>query len=144
MWSVALASVLSFLPSLFSLLPMSSLSRPTFTAAYAHKRAARSAARLCQNADPVPCVACNGTGSMTFTISTISVEGETPPTQQSISCIHCKDGKVAPLQQMYESLVWCRCRQKNTSGFLHAADGRRVFGNTTYLCEACGFVKQFG
>lgn len=120
------------------------VTRPTFTAAYAHKRAARSAAHLCQTAKQISCGSCRGTGTMTFTMSTITAEGETPQTQQSIPCIHCKDGKVSKVKQLYERLVWCQCRQRVTSGFLKAADGHRIFGNTTYLCDACGFVKQFG
>ena len=123
---------------------MSSTSLPTFTAYYAHKRAARSAARLCQNAEPVACSACKGTGTMTYMFSTITVDGESPQTKSSMPCVHCKDGKVSPLQQTYQKLVWCQCKHRATSGFLQAADGPRVFGKTTYLCGACGFVKQFG
>lgn len=118
--------------------------RPSFTAAYAHKRAARSAARLCQNAEHISCGSCKGTGTMTFMMSTITTEGETPQTPQSIPCIHCKDGKVSKVKQLYDRLVWCQCRQGSISGFLKAADGHRIFGNTTYLCDGCGFVKQFG
>lgn len=142
-----------FLPFLISFLSFlsykmsSSRSPSSFTAFYAHKRAAQSAVRLCggKTRDPVPCKACSGSGSSSMEITTI---GETPePTKQTVtlSCVHCNaTGKVDPIKQAYNSLVWCRCKHRDSSGFLCAADGPRVFKNTTYLCTACGFVKQFG
>jgi hypothetical protein len=77
-------------------------------------------------------------------IQTLGADGKWVTETSTIPCIHCKDGLVNPFQQTYSALVWCRCKHRDSSHFIHAADGRRVFGNDTYLCSACGFVKQFG
>ena len=114
----------------------------SFTAYYAHKRAMRNAQRLAQDQAMVQCKPCNGTAKMQIRVSTI---GSTEPeTVTSIACVHCKDGLVNPVNQIYSALVWCRCKARSDTNFVCATDGRRVFGNDTYLCGACGFVKQFG
>ncbi len=117
-----------------------------FTAYYAHKRAMRSAQRLALTTPaPTNCTGCGGTKVMKSTITTISLEGESTETSE-MPCFYCKDGKntKSAIDILYSKLVWCNCKNKETSFFLRAADGERVFGNTTYLCGCCGFVKQFG
>jgi hypothetical protein len=119
---------------------------PGFTAYYAHKRAMRTAQRLAPTiTTPPACMFCGGSKIIRSNITTISVEGSSTETNE-MPCFHCKDGKNAPLtiDNLYSKLIWCNCKNKDTSFFMHAADGRRVFGNTTYLCGCCGFVKQFG
>jgi hypothetical protein len=118
-------------------------SAPSFSAFYAHKRAVRSACRLCPTSSTVECGSCKGTGTMSLRIETISVENREMSTS-TIKCVFCTGGTVDARNQLYNRLIMCQCKQQATSGFLYARDGRRVFGNETYLCRACGFVKQFG
>jgi len=117
-----------------------------FTAYYAHKRAFNNAQRLALTT-PVPtnCTHCGGTKVIKMNITHISVEGTTKETSE-LPCYHCKDGKntKSAVDILYSRLIWCNCKNKERAFFLHAADGSRVFGNTTYLCGCCGFVKQFG
>lgn len=139
---------LKFLTFLF--LPMSSFpsspvpnSVSSFTALYAHKRAMRTA-HIVASSSPtqVVCKSCNGTHKISVSVSTFG--SNKPPTITSLDCIHCKDGSAIAIDVAYASLIWCKCKHGKVSGFIHAHDGHRVFGNTTYLCSACGFVKQFG
>ncbi len=82
---------------------------------------------------------------MKISETTLGDDGKwSPETISTLPCIQCVDGKVAPAAQYYQQLVWCRCKQSKTAGFVRATDGSRVFGKETYLCGACGFVKQFG
>ncbi len=119
---------------------------PSFSAFYAHKRAAKSAHRLSLTmAATKECGACQGSGKMSFKLETLDgATGKWTHSNESISCIHCKEGKVSPIKELYSKLVWCACKHGRTSSHLLAKDGVRVFGKTTYLCSACGFVKQFG
>jgi hypothetical protein len=115
----------------------------SFTAFYAHKRAMRSAhAIAASHPTKVVCKACNGTQNIALSVSVYG--SYTPPTTSTLKCVSCVDGYTDSVKQVYQSLVMCRCKHGKTSGFIHAQDGQRVFGNTTYLCSACGFVKQFG
>lgn len=124
---------------------MSSSTTPSFSAFYAHKRAWRNAVRLAASAPPTKCSWCAGTKVIKTSGQTLDNETgkwvDDAPCE--IDCFKCKNG-VDQTKQIYEKLVWCQCRNRSNSGFLYAADGRRVFGNDTYLCSHCGFVKQFG
>lgn len=121
----------------------------SFTAFYAHKRAVRSAHTIASKqpsqthqTQQTICKGCNGTQEMSINMSIIGDSSQ--PTITKIKCVHCTNGHVNPIKELYNSLVWCRCKHRNISGFIHAQDGVRVFGKTTYLCSSCGFVKQFG
>ncbi len=121
--------------------------KPTFTAAYAHKRAARNAFRLAAGKGlEKECGACKGTTKMQLRVSVLGGPDDAKETVTEITCGACAgSGKVKPIQEYYSQLIHCNCRNKSDiTGFLYAADGRRVFGNDTYLCRHCGFVKQFG
>jgi hypothetical protein len=113
----------------------------SFSAFYAHKRAAHNACRLSASTSPVECTACHGTCKTQLRISTVGKAGETVA---ELPCVYCKDGVVSPVKQLYQKLIWCGCKAKAAANHVLAADGVRVFGKTTYLCGACGFVKQFG
>ncbi len=121
----------------------STVAAPGFSAYYAHKRACRTAQRLATSTQPKPCGACKGTKSMSIIMEVIDA-GTITKSNHTIPCVHCKDGIVNPLKEMYSSLIWCKCKHSATSQHILAHDGVRVFGKTTYLCGACGFVKQFG
>lgn len=140
-------SRLSFLSFRFFLFQMASISSvPSFSAYYAHKRAACTATRLSQTMTATKeCSTCQGSGKMSFSMDTL--DGNTrvwTKSVGSIPCVHCKEGKVSPIKELYSKLVWCACKHGRTSSHLLANDGVRVFGKKTYLCSSCGFVKQFG
>ena len=118
---------------------------PSFSAYYAHKRAMRTAMRLAASSESTKeCSSCKGTCEMKVSVTTIGVEGRSN-SESVLPCITCRGtGSVSPVKEFYEKLVWCNCKHKNETSFLCARDGVRVFGNTTYLCGHCGFVKQFG
>ncbi len=120
---------------------------PSFSAYYAHKRAYRNAVRLsASQPQRVSCSYCAGTKIIRSSGKTLDgATGKWSEDQISeMPCPFCKDGKGDAVKQLYNKLVWCACKNRENSGFIHAADGRRVFGNDTYLCSHCGFVKQFG
>lgn len=114
-----------------------------FTAYYAHKRALKNAALYVKMhpEENATCLSCKDTKKMSISVSTLGKEGSSI---SEIDCIHCLNGPPSKLKQIYDTLVWCKCRHGRASGFIKADDGSRVFGNTTYLCSKCGFVKQFG
>ncbi len=127
---------------------MATATAPTFTAAYAKKRAWRNVVRLfgAEAMKPVPCGHCKGSREITLLVSTLGGSAEEAKEKESkIPCISCKDGTTSAGLNAFNKLIWCGCKHKSdVAGFLFARDGRAVFGNDTYLCRHCGFVRQFG
>ncbi len=122
---------------------MSSIqSKQTFSAYYAHKRALRNVQLHSHKIPDETCKICNGTTEVKINITTL----DTDNTQkiQTIKCVSCKDGISDKYKKLYSSLIWCNCKNKHISGHIFATDGKHIFGKDTYLCNHCGFVKQFG
>jgi hypothetical protein len=63
----------------------------------------------------IECSDCNGTGKM--------------------------DGKSLYRYKLGKA-VWCTC--KKIGKIIHSTDGKKVFGNDTWICSSCGMVTQFG
>jgi len=97
------------------------------------------------------CIGCDGSGKTVLFVGRGSEFEDMP-------CLECvATGRVSAakkLQQAIRNNVWCKCdiRQRYRSeritrrveDIIYAPDGRRVFGNDTYLCLRCGMVAQFG
>jgi hypothetical protein len=114
-----------------------------FTAARAHSLAIKKAASECASAKPVPCTFCNGTGKASITVETFGEANSAHAV--SLPCCYCKDGTINRQIELYNSYIWCQSPEAHyASSVMCARDGVKVFGNTTYLCRACGFVTQFG
>jgi hypothetical protein len=113
-----------------------------FTAARVHALATKKAASACTSTTS-KCKACAGTGKMSITTETF---GEPGVNKVSLDCIYCVGGVVNTKKELYTEYIWCTCdaHEQYRVGSLYAADGHRVFGNTTYLCRGCGLVIQFG
>jgi hypothetical protein len=112
-----------------------------FTAARAHSLATEKAARECASCKTSACKFCAGTGTAKITVETFGVAGSAHPV--SLPCCYCKGGVINTQKELYNEYIWCACPTQQAGAFC-AADGVRVFGNTTYLCRCCGLVSQFG
>ena len=118
----------------------------SFTAFRAAKKAAFNAALLCPDrSEKESCRACAGTGSMTVSVTTYGTAAAPEHSTPTIGCVYCKSsGEMSKFDRIFQSLVHCKCKHHHTAAAFLAADGQRVFRNTTYLCAHCGFVRQFG
>jgi len=84
---------------------------------------------------------------------TLPKEGETKPcptcqgVKKAYGCFTCKDKLNLTRQDFihyfFEKNVWCKCGNHGDEDD-EASDGRKIFGNETYLCGSCGMVVQFG
>lgn len=87
------------------------------------------------------CMVCEGQGFITLTMTTS--KGKTSTTE--LSCSACKGNKTITQDEEYRLLcrrgLWCGC-EKATPHLTR--DGRKVFGNETYVCGRCHLVVQFG
>ena len=97
---------------------------------------------------PSECFACKGKGKQYIRMIKLDPnESKDDDENDAMPCISCNGtGKLDPkkyIEAAMQRAVWCR-RDDHDSGSIRAADGRRVFGNDTYLCSTCGMVKQFG
>jgi len=123
-----------------SVVPAAKATAVPFTAARAHSLASEKAARECASCKTSACKFCAGTGTAKITVETFGVAGSNTV---SVPCVYCKGGVINTQKELYNEYIWCDCPTQNAGAFC-AADGVRVFGNTTYLCRACGLVSQFG
>ena len=89
--------------------------------------------------DKYPCNCNNGKTTVTSSIFGSS----DPPHVSEIICVRCRGTGFVSHGGYIARFIYCTCHGVEYNPF-YARDGRRVFGNDTYLCGTCGMVVQFG
>ena len=87
------------------------------------------------------CVCKNGILALEFTDY-----DKNKTTFEEIGCVYC-DGvgyhtRRELRQFKIDQNIWCECESDHNSYI--AKDGEEIFENTTWICEKCGMVSQFG